>query len=259
MKYMGSKSRIAKQIIPIIQQCINDNNLNYYLEPFVGGANVIDKINCKYRFGYDVNKYLIALLEYMANDGQLLPEVSRELYNNVRTAYNENKDTFDDITTANVGFLASYNGRWFDGGYAQPVFEKTTKGLRLRDYYQEGKRNLEAQISMLKGIEFECIDYKQINQPKGMMIYCDPPYENVKQFANSQKFDYIQFWEIMRQWSVDNYVIISELNAPDDFICIWQKDVQRSIKSDDSKIRAIEKMFVYKDGLYAKKYCRGEI
>lgn len=259
MKYMGSKSRIAKQIIPIIQQCIDDNNLNYYLEPFVGGANVIDKIKCKYRFGYDINKYLIALLEYMANDGQLLPEVSRELYNNVRTAYNENKDNFDDVTTANVGFLASYNGRWFDGGYAQPVYEKTQKGLRLRDYYQEGKRNLETQTPMLKGIEFKCIDYRQINQPKEMMIYCDPPYENVKQFANSQKFDYIQFWEIMRQWSADNYVIISELNAPDDFICIWQKDVQRSIKSDDSKMRAIEKMFVYKDGLYAKKYCRGEI
>ena len=44
MKYMGSKSRIAKDIVPIIQKCINDNNIQVYIEPFVGGANIIDKI-----------------------------------------------------------------------------------------------------------------------------------------------------------------------------------------------------------------------
>lgn len=38
MKYMGSKSRIAKYIVPIIQKCIDDNGLEYYIEPFVGGG-----------------------------------------------------------------------------------------------------------------------------------------------------------------------------------------------------------------------------
>lgn len=57
------------------------------------------------------------------------------------------------------------------------------------------------------------------------VIYCDPPYANTKQFANSQNFNYDEFWETMRQWSKNNYVLISELEAPDDFICIWQKDV----------------------------------
>lgn len=63
MKYMGSKSRIAKHIVPIIQQYIDDNNITTYIEPFVGGANVIDKIKCANRFGSDKNPYLIALLE----------------------------------------------------------------------------------------------------------------------------------------------------------------------------------------------------
>ena len=47
MKYMGSKSRVAKDIVSIIQKCIDDNNIETYVEPFVGGANIIDKINCK--------------------------------------------------------------------------------------------------------------------------------------------------------------------------------------------------------------------
>lgn len=46
MKYMGSKSRIAKYIVPIIQSYIDNNNIKKYFEPFLGGANVIDKINC---------------------------------------------------------------------------------------------------------------------------------------------------------------------------------------------------------------------
>lgn len=38
MKYMGSKIRIAKDIVPIIQKTIDDNNINTYIEPFVGGG-----------------------------------------------------------------------------------------------------------------------------------------------------------------------------------------------------------------------------
>ena len=37
---MGSKNRLCKEIVPIIQSYVN--NSNGYLEPFVGGANVIE-------------------------------------------------------------------------------------------------------------------------------------------------------------------------------------------------------------------------
>ena len=42
MKYMGSKNRIAKHILPIILKDRKENQ--YYVEPFVGGANMIDKV-----------------------------------------------------------------------------------------------------------------------------------------------------------------------------------------------------------------------
>lgn len=34
MKYMGSKSRVAKYIVPMLQQCIDDNSVTTYIEPF---------------------------------------------------------------------------------------------------------------------------------------------------------------------------------------------------------------------------------
>ena len=43
MRYVGSKNRISKYLVPVIQNCIN-GNCKGYIEPFVGGANIIDKI-----------------------------------------------------------------------------------------------------------------------------------------------------------------------------------------------------------------------
>ena len=42
MKYMGSKRRIAKEITTIMNKIILDNKIHTYIEPFVGGANVIE-------------------------------------------------------------------------------------------------------------------------------------------------------------------------------------------------------------------------
>lgn len=251
MKYMGGKSRIAKEIVPIIQKCIDDNNIETYIEPFVGGCNVIDKVKCRHRYGSDKNRYLIALFNHLQNDGKLLPEVSRELYSEVRANYKDGN--YEDWYVGNIGFLASYNGRWFDGGYAQSGYEKTKTGQRYRDYYRESKDNIESQIPYLKDVFLTEADYNDITPHlyETSMIYCDPPYANTKKFANATNFDYDAFWEKMREWSRDSFVVISELEAPDDFSCVWEKSVSRSIKSTD-KSRATEKLFTYNNGKYAE-------
>jgi DNA adenine methylase len=247
MKYMGSKSRIAKYIVPIIQKYIDDTGCKYYLEPFVGGANVIDKIKCSTKIGSDKNKYLIALLQRAQANEPLYTSVSKELYDAARTAFNNGDDTrFFDWEMGNIGFLASYNGRWFDGGYAKSGYEKTKNGERYRDYYREAKDNLLEQAPNLKGIKFSCKDYRYYNgvNLKGFVIYVDPPYQNTKQYANATSFNYEEFWQTMRDWSKNNIVLISEQNAPDDFECIWEQEVSRSIKAND-KSKSTEKLFVY--------------
>lgn len=47
LKYMGSKSRVAKYIVPIIQEKIDKNNVTTYIEPFVGGAMLLIKSDAK--------------------------------------------------------------------------------------------------------------------------------------------------------------------------------------------------------------------
>lgn len=94
--------------------------------------------------------------------------------------------------------------------------KKTKSGLRYRDYYQEAKRNLEKQVPQLSTIEFNCINYNRV-QPINSVIYYDPPYQNTKQYANSQYFNYDEFWMLARHLSQNNIVLVSELNAPDDW------------------------------------------
>ena len=243
IKYMGSKSRITKDIVPIIQKYINDNEITSYIEPFCGGANVIDKIKCKNRIASDINLYLIALLKRVQNKEELYDDVPKELYDKVRASYNNKDNSFENWEYGNIGFLASYNGRFFDGGYAKSGYENLKNGSqRYRDYYNEAKNNILSQN--LQGIIFINDDYRNL-EANNSVIYCDPPYENQKQYANSLHFDYDEFWNYMRRWSKNNIVIISELNAPEDFECIWEKSVSRSIKSTD-KSRDTEKLFTYK-------------
>ena len=48
MNYIGSKNRLSKELVPIIQSYIdNMPNCNGYLEPFVGGRMLLIKLNVK--------------------------------------------------------------------------------------------------------------------------------------------------------------------------------------------------------------------
>ena len=59
MQYMGSKDRIAKHILPIMLAERKPDQ--WWVEPFVGGANMIDKVEGN-RIGNDSHEFLIALL-----------------------------------------------------------------------------------------------------------------------------------------------------------------------------------------------------
>lgn len=239
MKYMGSKSRIAKHIVPIISKYIDKKGSGVYVEPFVGGANVIDKIKCERRVGADINKYLIALFHHIQSGGTLPDMISREEYVDIRT----NKEKFDPWFVGCVGFLASYNGKFF-GGYAGEVH---TKAGTTRNYYDEARRNILKQ-SGSKGfneIEFVQSDYRELSFANSV-VYCDPPYAGTTQYSNS--FNHSEFWDTMRKWSENNIVLISEETAPPDFKVIWQGDVKRT-QDNASRSTATEKLLIYEKAI----------
>lgn len=107
MKYMGSKSRIVDNILPIIQERLRDYNIKTYIEPFCGGCNVIDKVQCDIKIASDNHKYLIEMFKNL-NQIQNLPEfITKEHYSEVRECFNKGLNTYPDWYIGAVGFLAS--------------------------------------------------------------------------------------------------------------------------------------------------------
>jgi site-specific DNA-adenine methylase len=225
---MGSKNRLAKDIVPIIQSYIDKNNINTYIELFVGGANIIDKIHCNRKIANDYNEHVITLLKYMQYDNNLSiapEECSFEHYCDVRN--NQNNGKYSNEYVSLIGYCASYGGRYFDGGYG-----RDKRGGR--SIYSERLKNLKEQAPNLKNIEFYCNDYKNFKYKKfkNCMIYLDPPYNNTKKYSD-QSINYNEFYDFCENLSKNNIVIISEYNMPKNkFKCIWEKKVKMLQKSD---------------------------
>lgn len=201
IKYVGSKNRMSKYIAPIIQKCIDDNNITIYYEPFVGGANMIDKIKCEKRIGNDIHKELIAMWIALQNGWEFPLHISEEEYNDVKN----NKSKYSDSYVGLVGFNATFGSKYF-GGYARAFKEDK---VTPRDMPNEALRNLKKQIPNIKDVEFLCGDYinNKYSDLKNAVIYCDPPYQGTTKYA-TDSFEHDLFWEWCRKMSKENYLFI---------------------------------------------------
>ena len=238
MKYMGSKNRIANEILPIILKDRKENQ--WYIEPFCGGLGTFDKVNGN-RIGADKNKYLIEMWKGLQENRKRPNQISKELYSKARTEYNNGTNNeFDDFLIGWIGWMGSYNGRFFDGGYSGHCAGKTK-----RDYISEQIRNTEKQLDKIQGIDFRSCDYTELEIPIESIIYCDIPYKDTKQYATSKNFDHTKFWQWCRDMTKQGHkVFISEYQAPDDFICVWQKEVTNSMNTTKT-YKPTEKLFLY--------------
>lgn len=241
MKYVGSKSKIAKYIVPIIQKYIDENNIERYIEPFVGGANIIDKINCKWRYGFDIDDIVIDLYEATADCPQILNQlpknVSKELFYDVR----DKKVVCPNWVRSAILLFASYNARVYGGCYGAVA---KTKDGKIRNYYQEAINNYKKQLPNLKDIRFIKNDYRDLNM-ENCVVYCDPPYAEGIGYKN--EFNHEEFWNWCREKSKNNIVLISEYQAPKDFECIWQQEITTHM-NNRGKHKKVEKLFMYKHG-----------
>lgn len=244
MKYMGSKARIAKHILPII---LKDRKKGQcYVEPFVGGANMIDKVD-GWRIGADSNYWVIKALR-LIQDGSIPAdesEFSERDYNSCISHVRSKQPVMMGFCDGLVGYALiafSFGAKWC-GGWSRG---KTSAGEN-RDYVAEQYRASMKQRDKIKGIEFYNKNYDSLYIPSGSKIYCDPPYANTTKYKDD--FDHETFWQWCREKVKEgNEVFISEYNAPDDFVCVWQKEIQSGLNTNTSK-KGVEKLFVHESQL----------
>ena len=232
MRYMGSKAKYAKHIMPILMDGHDDSKP--YVEPFVGGGNMIASSPATVRWGNDVAVYAVALLEGLANGWNPPDELSEEAYKTIKA----NPHGHPGYLVGFAMYSCSYAGKAW-GGYARG---NDAKG-NPRNFAAEQARHLRKQSHGLKGIKWTTNNYLEMNIPHGSTVYCDPPYAGTTKYKGG--FDHDLFWE----WCdglVDKgcRVFVSEYTAPKHWVPVWEKEVTNSLTKDTGSKRGVEKLFV---------------
>lgn len=235
MKYMGSKNRIAKHILPIMLKDRKEGQC--WVEPFVGGANMIDKVTGN-RIGADFNEHLIGALKLIRDNPQSIPYLITE--DDYKEAQSRKKTDLDGF----IGFAMSFGGKWF-GGYRRD--KAGTKGCieNMKTQTRRSRDSAIKQSKLIQGVKLVGCSYDNLEIPPKSIIYCDPPYEGTTGYKD--KFNHEEFWQWCREKAKEGHtVFVSEYNAPDDFECVWQQELNVSVAKDGKHKKAIEKLFTIK-------------
>ena len=230
MKYMGSKNRIAREILPIMLaerrpgQC--------WFEPFVGGGNMIDKVN-SIRIGSDINPFVIDALKAIRDCASDLPKSNAEFteddYRMLRKDDNYKYKGY-------AGFSFSYAGKWLGG------WSRGRGKYGERDYVSESYRNAAKQSKFLNGVELVLGDYLEVDIPPKSVIYCDPPYKGTTNYKHV--FSHEVFWQWCRDKALDGHnVFVSEYLAPIDFKVLFEKKITSSLTKNTGGKIGCEKLF----------------
>lgn len=234
MAYVGGKSKCFQHITTILNDPKYDNM--DYIEPFVGYAHILRRVvNKKSYTASDNNPLLITLLKYIQKNNEY-PNITKAEYTLLKNSPN------NSIEKAFAAFTYSYNGKEW-GGFTE------TNASGTRNYPNERKRYYDTLRlnSTFMNSSITCKSYLDYN-PKGALIYCDPPYKNTTGYTTSNDFDHEQFWNTMRKWSKHNIVFISEYTCPDDFIIVSQAKKYSTLSgkgSIESQVKC-EKLFKLK-------------
>ncbi len=233
MKYIGGKTRHAKELLPIILK--NRKPWQFYVEPFVGGFNMIDKVD-GLRIANDNHYYLIELFRAIQYWWEPPENLSCDEYYELKN----NKEKYMPRLVGFAGFGCSFAAKWF-GGYARG----NKKNGMARNYCLENRNALIAQSEKIQGIEIHNLNYWDLNIPPKSLIYCDPPYANTQKYLTT--FNTKFFWEWCTQMVNDGHtVFVSEYTAPDNWECIWNKHVYNTLDLNTGAKKGVEKLFTLK-------------
>lgn len=244
MKYMGSKQRIVNDILPIMLK-YNENNI--FVDLFCGSCSVIQDVPMTYRrIANDKNRYLIEMFKSLVEGKQFPTIINKETYSFHRDLYNKERKGDVVLTEEQYaeigwyGWMGSYNGRFFSGGYSG--HNVLIANGKHRDYIKEQINNTLKSLSLLNSIEFINRDYNDVDIPLNSIVYCDIPYKDTKQYETSKGFNHEEFYEWCRKNRCNYKIFISEYSMPSDFICAWQKEITNTMNQTKT-YKPIERLY----------------
>lgn len=236
MKYHGGKQRLGKEIALHLETFCNVINFKPigYWEPMMGMWGVMQHIigkfgNIRY-YASDVHESLCLMWKAIVEDGWLPPKkISHAQYKKLWTSE-------PSALKAYAGFTCSHSGVYFISPTTIFNFESTRNAGYIKKLEELVDKCNDYKVTV------KCGSYDKIRIPlKGLLIYCDPPYEGTECRYKSDTnekivFDHEKFWNWVRINSEENVIIISTKIFPKDFIIIAELNTPK-LRSDQTACR----------------------
>lgn len=184
LNYVGGKYRLLKQILPLFPKQIET-----YIEPFSGAANVGINVQARRHIFNDMNGQLNSMFRYFANVQDVdhlidriwariselgLSKTNEEAYKAFRTQYNINPNPLDlfILTSFSYNYQLRFNSRL---EYNNPF------GRNRSAFSKRTEENLRRFIARLHEMDvqftdrfFQDIDFSKLGPND--FVYLDPPY-----------------------------------------------------------------------------------
>ena len=235
MSYVGGKARGSSRILSILNSP-QFNNMNY-VEPFVGYGHILHRVKNKQSYAAsDANCLLMTLLQAV-QCGTPLPTITRERYTQLKAAKDDTS-----LERAVASFQYSWNGKEW-GGFVDTYTRRDGRVDDIPASRAKHYAKLHASPGFQNATLTRC-DYRTL-RPKNSLVYCDPPYRHTTGYKTGT-FDHDEFWQIMREWSEDNIVFISEYTGPSDFVCVASSPKSSCLAGGHRQTARVERLFIHK-------------
>jgi len=233
LQYFGGKHRVAEKLVAFMQPFID--RADAYVEPFVGGANILRRVKHPNRYASDANAHLICLYQALQQGWEPPANLSADEYKALRN------EPVGNPLVAFAGFGCSFAGKWF-GGYA--------KDDGQRRYASAARNVLLKKAEDTQGAKFSAAGYADVVVPSRAVVYCDPPYAGTTGYCGVPgSFDSAKFWEWVREITrLGATVFVSEYTAPGDFIEVLSIATKTEIRtSANGREDRVERLFTYSE------------
>lgn len=180
----------------------------------------------------DIHPSLILMWQALQRGWKPPKKVSKAMYDRLKAQKGSSPEK------AYAGFGYSFGGNYFKG---------------FKPSYGRPQTNLHSQVSAvtskMSSVKFHRMEYQDLSNLRGWIIYCDPPYANSYQNYKLEKksagtFSSSAFWDWARYMSRNNLVFVSEYEAPRDFVSIYSRAIQATNRSGHNA-KAVEHLFIY--------------
>ncbi len=267
VKWAGGKTQLLKSYQKYFPAELYRGKIKRYIEPFVGSGALMFEIIQNYKieeaFIWDINADLITAYNVIKNDVESLidyltekerlylslsTEKRKELYYEIRTAFNRQKDPFNGQEVERAGQFIFLNKTCYNGLYRvnrSGLFNVPMGSYKRPKICQA--ENLRAVHRVLQDVSINLGDYTQCQDfilPGKTFVYFDPPYRPLNATSNFTAYGSHGFTDDDQVALANFFKKLDQMNA---YLMLSNSDPQNTNEDDRFFAELYQDYCIYKE------------